>query len=120
MLRTLRSLLRLQRIARTLARHDALAPLEEVRLAPGLVWSARRFSRRAAAGRPGQKLARALTEMGPSFITLCQMLSTRADLLGEQVALDLAELQDHQEPLASALARHLLAEGRGPTVERPS
>src|SRR3546814_13452506 len=84
MLRTLRSLLRLQRIARTLARHDALAPLEEVRLAPGLVWLARRFSRRAAAGRPGQKLARALTEMGPSFIKLGQMLSTRADLLGEQ------------------------------------
>src|SRR3546814_1016639 len=89
-----RSLLRFQRIARTLARHDALAPLEEVRLAPGLVWLARRFSRRAAAGRPGQKLARALTEMGPSFIKLGQMLSTRADLLGEQVALDLAELQE--------------------------
>ncbi|HEY9548304.1 MAG TPA: 2-polyprenylphenol 6-hydroxylase, partial [Kiloniellaceae bacterium] len=96
---------------------DALAPLEEVRLAPGLVWSARRFSRRAAAGRPGQKLARALTEMGPSFIKLGQMLSTRADLLGEQVALDLAELQDHLEPFDSALARRILEEELGQPVE---
>jgi len=117
MLRTLRSLLRFQRIVRTLARHDALAPLEEIRVAPGLVWLARRFSRRAAAGRPGQKLARALTEMGPSFIKLGQMLSTRADLLGEQVAFDLAELQDHLEPFDGALARRILEEELGQPVE---
>lgn len=117
MLRTLRSLLRLQRIVRTLARHDALAPLEELGIAPGLVWIARRFSRRAAAGRPGQKLARALTEMGPSFIKLGQMLSTRADLLGEQVALDLAELQDHLAPFDGALARRIIEEELGAPVE---
>lgn len=117
MLRTLRSLLRLQRIVRTLARHDALAPLEEAGIAPGLVWLARRFSRRAAAGRPGEKLARALTEMGPSFIKLGQMLSTRADLLGEQVALDLAELQDHLAPFDGALARRIIEEELGAPVE---
>jgi ubiquinone biosynthesis protein len=117
MLRTVRSLLRFQRIARTLARHDALAPLEEVGVAPGLVWLARRFSRRAAEGRPGQKLARALTEMGPSFIKLGQMLSTRADLFGEQIALDLAELQDHLEPFDGAIARRILEEELGSPVE---
>jgi len=117
MLRTLRSLLRFLRIARTLARHDALAPLEEVGMAPGLVWLLRRFSRRAAEGRPGQKLARALTEMGPSFIKLGQMLSTRADLLGEQVALDLSELQDHLEPFDGAVARQILESELGQPVE---
>jgi len=117
MLRTLRSLLRFQRIARTLARHDALAPLEEMGVAPGLVWFARRFSRRKAEGRPGQKLARALTEMGPSFIKLGQALSTRADLVGEQVALDLAELQDHLPPFEGALARQIIAEELGSPVE---
>ena len=117
MLRTLRSLLRFQRIVRTLARHDALAPLEEIGVAPGLVWLARRFSRRAGGGRPGQKLARALTEMGPSFIKFGQMLSTRADLLGEQVAFDLAELQDHLEPFDGALARRILEEELGQPVE---
>ena len=110
MLRTLRSLLRLQRILRTLARHDALAPLEDIGVAPGLVWIARRLSRRAATGRPGQKLARALVEMGPSFIKLGQMLSTRADLVGEQVAQDLAELQDSLAPFEAALVRRTLEE----------
>jgi ubiquinone biosynthesis protein len=117
MLRTLRSLLRFLRIARTLARHDALAPLEEVGMAPGLVWLLRRFSRRAAEGRPGEKLARALTEMGPSFIKLGQMLSTRADLLGEQVALDLSELQDHLAPFDGAIARQILESELGQPVE---
>jgi len=117
MLRTLRSLLRFLRIARTLARHDALAPLEEVGVAPGLMWFVRRVSRRQAEGRPGQKMARALTEMGPSFIKLGQALSTRADLLGEQVALDLAELQDHLPPFDGALARRIIQEELGSPVE---
>ncbi len=117
MLRTLRSLLRFQRIARTLARHDALAPLEEMGVAPGLVWFARRFSRRQAEGRPGEKLARALVEMGPSFIKLGQALSTRADLVGEQIALDLAELQDHLPPFETALARSIIEEELGRPVE---
>ena len=110
MLRTFRSLLRLQRLLRTLARHDALAPMEEIGVAPGLVWVARRFSRRAAEGRPGEKLARALVEMGPSFIKLGQMLSTRADLVGEQVAQDLAELQDRLQPFDGAEARKIIAQ----------
>src|SRR3546814_16352215 len=110
MLRTFRSLLRFQRIVRTLARHDALAPLEEIAVAPGLVWLARRFSRRAAVGRPGEKLARALTEMGPSFLTLGQMLSTRAAMMGEQGAFDLAALPDHPPPFARARAGRPLGE----------
>jgi ubiquinone biosynthesis protein len=105
MLRTLRSLLRLLVIARTLARHDVLGALEEVRVAPGILWLARRVYRRRAEGRPGQKLARALTDLGPSFIKLGQFLSTRADLLGEQLAADLSELQDRLPPFASQAAR---------------
>src|SRR3546814_5947154 len=58
-----------------------------------------------------------LTGMGPSFIKLGQMLSTRADLLGEQVAFDLAELQDHLPPFDSARARRILEEEFGQPVE---
>src|SRR5690349_1019780 len=50
--------------------------------------------RRPGQLRPGERLAAALTEMGPSFIKLGQLLATRADLLGEAVAEDLALLQD--------------------------
>ncbi|MCH7795994.1 MAG: 2-polyprenylphenol 6-hydroxylase, partial [Proteobacteria bacterium] len=105
MLRTLRSLWRLAFIARTLARHDVLGALDELRVVPGISWLARLVFWRRAEGRPGQKLARALTDMGPSFIKLGQFLSTRADLLGEQLAADLSELQDRLPPFASHEAR---------------
>ncbi|MDH3917390.1 MAG: hypothetical protein OEU25_04345, partial [Rhodospirillales bacterium] len=72
LLRPLRLAWRLLAIARSLARHDALAPLEEAGIAPGVVWLARLVSRSRAEGRPGQKVARALTELGPSFIKLGQ------------------------------------------------
>ncbi len=108
MLRPLRTLLRLIAIARILARHDALAPLQELQIAPGVARVASLLSRRKVQGRPGQKLAAALTELGPSFIKLGQFLSTRADLLGEQMAGDLSELQDALPPFPAAAARRTL------------
>jgi ubiquinone biosynthesis protein len=117
MLRPIRTLFRLLVIARTLARHDALAALEVLQVAPGLLWFARLGSRRDAEGRPGQKLARALTEMGPSFIKLGQFLSTRADLLGEQLAADLSELQDRLPPFDSRDARATIESELGRPID---
>lgn len=117
MVRTLRTLWRLFAIARTLARHDALAPLEESRIAPGLLWCARLFARSDATGRPGQKLARALTELGPSFVKLGQFLSTRSDLLGEQLAADLSELQDRLPPFPGSAARAAIEAELGKPVD---
>ncbi len=108
---------RLFAIARTLARHDALAPLDEMGVTPGVVWLARLVSRRRIEGRPGQKLARALTELGPSFIKLGQFLSTRPDLLGEELAADLSALQDHLPPFPSAEARATIEAELGKTVD---
>ncbi len=42
---------------------------------------------------PGRRLRMALSELGPTFIKLGQILSTRADLVGPEVADELAELQ---------------------------
>jgi ubiquinone biosynthesis protein len=115
MFRALRNLARLLRIARTLARHDALFPLEEVRIAPFLVRLTKSLWRRDMPGRPGQRLAQALETLGPSFIKLGQMLSTRPDLLGEDVANDLAGLRDQLPPFPSAKARATIeAELGGP------
>ncbi len=108
---------RLLSIARTLARHDALAPLEELGIAPLPVTLARMLSRRQAEGRPGQKLARALTELGPAFIKLGQFLSTRSDLLGEQVAADLSDLQDRLSPFSGAKAKAIVAEELGAPLD---
>jgi ubiquinone biosynthesis protein len=105
MWRHLGLIFQLIRIARILARHDALALVRELHIAPFLSWAITRLSRRDRPGRPGQKLAAALVELGPSFIKLGQFLSTRADLLGEQIAADLSELQDRLPPFPTALAR---------------
>ena len=70
MFRTVRNIRRLWATACLLARHDALFPLEYLDVAPVVVRAARWVSRSDAEGRPGQRLAQALNEAGPSFIKL--------------------------------------------------
>lgn len=94
----LRHIFRLLSIARTLARHDALFILEQLQVAPAVVMFAKMISSKKATGRPGQRLALAFQDMGPSFIKVGQMLSTRSDLLGEEMAADLSKLQDKLPP----------------------
>jgi ubiquinone biosynthesis protein len=113
MLRFLRNVLRLVHLAYTLARHDALFPLETLRIAPGIVALARLVRRRGDTRRPGQRLAEAFTAMGPSFIKFGQALSTRADLLSEEVALDLGQLADHLEPFPGDAARRTIEQELG-------
>jgi ubiquinone biosynthesis protein len=105
MLRTLRHVWRLIVIARCLARYNALFPLERLPLPDLALRVARRLSRQDAPGRPGQRLAMALQDLGPSFIKLGQSLATRADLLGQELAADLSQLQDALPPFDPALAR---------------
>src|SRR5215472_17576789 len=91
-----------------LARHDALFLVEPLVGARPTLRLARLARRRSGAGRPGQRLAAAFQEIGPAFIKLGQMLATRADLLGDEVAADLALLQDRLPPFPAAEARSLI------------
>ncbi len=121
MVRTIRNILRLLRVARTLARYDALAVLERLDVAQGIVWTARRMtlirSRQVKGLRPGQKLAKALETLGPTFIKLGQALSTRPDLLGEEMAADLTDLQDSLDPFPGHEARAIIERNLGATIE---
>src|SRR6478735_1773674 len=108
MFRAVRNSWRLLRVTLSFARHDALFPLETLRIAPALIAWARLFARRSDSRRPGERLAAALQEMGPSFIKLGQALSTRADLLDEGVAADLGRLQDHLPAFSGAEARRIV------------
>ena len=108
---------RLLGIIRTLSRHDALWPLEQagaskIALAlPKLLWRRRRD------GRPGEKLANALTELGPTFIKLGQALSVRSDLVGEQIAEDLSRLQDSLPPFDYQTARKTVEQELGQPLD---
>ncbi len=92
----------LWRLLRVLRRHDALEIFQP--LAPESGLGARAFallrgrkrhrSSTEPERRPGQRLASALAELGPSYIKAGQLLATRVDLIGEQGVLDLTALQD--------------------------
>ncbi len=74
------------------------------------------FGQGGGAKRPGERLALALTDLGPAFIKLGQVLSTRSDLLGEQVAADLAKLQDQLPAFSAFEARATIATELGAPV----
>ncbi|MBF0393205.1 MAG: 2-polyprenylphenol 6-hydroxylase [Alphaproteobacteria bacterium] len=107
MIRTIRNLWRLMRIGLVLARYDSLILLEMTAVTQGLALPLRLF-RRKLPGRPGERLAVALRELGPTFIKLGQALSTRPDLVGEEMAADLSELQDSLPAFAAAAARQIV------------
>jgi ubiquinone biosynthesis protein len=110
-LRGARNLARLVGIVLILARYDALFLFYGVAgVGPylRLVCAVMRRRRGTAALRPGQRLAAAFNELGPSFIKLGQLLSTRSDLLGEEIAADLAALQDRLPPFSGSQARALI------------
>ena len=104
------SVARLIGIARTFARHDALFPLERMGVVRPVVAIAKFMSRRDVAGRPGERLSAALEELGPTFIKLGQALSVRPDLVGEDIADDLATLQDRLPPFPGYTARRTIEE----------
>jgi len=111
MIRALRNLFRLVRIAWIMARHGVLEPLETIAEAPAVAVSARlarRLRDPRVTGRWGQRLATALVTLGPSFVKLGQSLATRADLIGEPASADLTMLQDRLPPFDTAVARAIL------------
>ena len=60
--------------------------------------------------RAGMRVADALNELGPSFVKLGQALSVRSDLIGAELAADLATLQDRIPPFPTKQAIETIEE----------
>ncbi|MBK5927437.1 2-polyprenylphenol 6-hydroxylase [Rhodobaculum claviforme] len=60
---------------------------------------------------------RAITALGPAYIKFGQILSTRPDVVGPEIALQLQVLQDKLAPFPTATARTMIAEELGQPVE---
>ena len=56
-------------------------------------------------GPRGVRIRRALEELGPIYVKFGQILSTRQDLLPDDIALELAHLQDDVPPFPGSLAK---------------
>ncbi|CAK0770477.1 ubiquinone biosynthesis protein UbiB [Gammaproteobacteria bacterium] len=63
------------------------------------------------------RLRRTLEDLGPIFVKFGQILSTRADLLPNDIALELACLQDRVTPFSGVVARERVEQILGATVE---
>jgi len=63
------------------------------------------------------RIRRALEELGPIFIKFGQLLSTRRDLLADDIADELEKLQDRVPPFDSLRAKALIEAALGSSVE---
>ena len=116
--RATRNIARLAVIVWTLARHDALFPLRRAGYQTLAAVLRRAFARADAAGRDGERLGAAFHALGPGFIKLGQALSTRPDLVGEEIAEDLSALQDRLTPFSGAEARRVIEAELGAPIDR--
>ena len=65
----------------------------------------------------GERLRHSFESLGPIFVKFGQLLSTRRDLLPEDIADALAKLQDRVAPFDSALAMAEIERGLGQSIE---
>lgn len=108
MFAALTDFVRLARAGWTLMRHDALVPRELAHLAPASVkafGAVTRIGARGATMRPGERLAVAFEKLGPAYVKLGQFMATRPDIIGFEMADDLARLQDKMPPFSEEAAR---------------
>lgn len=69
---------------------------------------------RQGAGVPhAERMRRALEDLGPIFVKFGQILSTRKDLLPDDIADELAKLQDNVSPFPGSEARRIVEEAYG-------
>jgi len=65
----------------------------------------------------GVRIRRTLEDLGPLFVKFGQILSTRRDLLPDDIANELARLQDRVPPFPGAQARTIIEKAYGQPVE---
>ncbi|MFD1160350.1 2-polyprenylphenol 6-hydroxylase [Roseovarius aestuarii] len=117
------NILRLVRTGATLERTGAMAVVMDAMDAPPLVRGTMRFLAWPFQwlGYRGDKsmppATRALTALGPAYIKFGQILSTRPDLVGEELATQLRVLQDKLPPFAIDLAKKSVESELGQPVE---
>jgi len=112
---------RLVRAGWVMAREGVFAALpgEELSGAPRLAWRlATMLTRRKAKQRQrSERLSLAVSRLGPSYVKLGQFLATRPDVVGNDIALDLAKLQDRMATFPRAQAVAAIEHSLGRPIE---
>jgi len=108
---------RLMKWGRTLARHGALTGIERDANTPPAVRRLARLARFGARVPQQPRYAEAFRAIGPAAIKLGQALATRADLVGEEAAVELQMLQDRLPPAPFPLVRRAVEAALGKPLE---
>src|SRR3569623_1564893 len=107
---------RLMRAGFVLAREGAFSIVDAAALPPVMrtgVSIGRLFERGSMKRRgPQEILNSALNKLGPTYVKIGQTLATRPDIVGPEVAANLAQLQDKMEPFDPKLVPVLLNEAQ--------
>jgi len=112
---TIQRFIRLSSISWVLLRHglDELIlathlfrPFRYMRLIMPWTWIVRKTSR-------GVRIRLALEDLGPIFVKFGQILSTRRDLLPDDIAVELAKLQDQVTPFDNQTAYNIIEKSLG-------
>lgn len=118
-IRSIRSFQRLLRIQWVLIYHG----LDDLALASPLFASLRFFALltpgywlRDVRGPRAERLRRALEDLGPIYVKFGQALSTRPDLLPDDIAAELVKLQDRVPPFPGKEARRVVEQALGQPV----
>jgi len=116
-MRRIRLFLRLLDIQRVLVRHGLDELIASVHLFRPLrfvfyLWPANWGRKRSSAPR-GQRIREALEELGPIYVKFGQSVSTRQDLLPEDIGSELAKLQDQVPPFSGELALQAIHDAYG-------
>ncbi|MGN6788197.1 MAG: AarF/UbiB family protein [Rhodanobacteraceae bacterium] len=114
----LRLLPRVLHVAAVLVRYRVDDLIDEQHAMRPLRWARALLPRRRkiALLPRGVRLRLALTELGPIWVKAGQVLSTRRDLIPEDVADELAHLQDQVPPFPGTVARAIIEESLGKPI----
>lgn len=101
---------RYKEIAVALARHGFGYIVAEI----GLSMPRRRLSRETNGSKTiGERIRLVLEDLGPAFVKLGQLASTRSDLLPDDIVRELVKLQDQVLPFSAEIARGILEQELG-------
>ncbi|GBF72144.1 hypothetical protein PA598K_00381 [Paenibacillus sp. 598K] len=114
----IRHLQRYRTIAAAFARNGLGYVSQEMGISDKLTFRKREEGRELHSKSIGERIRLLLEELGPTFVKLGQIASTRPDLLPADILAELEHLQDHVPPFGYAEAAAILAEELGAPIDQ--
>ncbi len=108
---------RLRQITAVFAKHGFVDLVDRMNLGKFLPRRAKAFAESQADRSTAERLRLSFEELGPTFVKLGQLLSTRPDLLSENYIDEFTKLQDNVLPLPFELVRDVVERELGRTLE---